>query len=80
MIFASTISTLPSRSAALEHAKNSFFTKAKSITAKALAWRFLLRETVDIVRDRWTSPFLGSAEAVAAEITRWFEYRAYRHY
>ena len=63
--------------AALEHAKSSFFTQAKSITATAVARQFSLRETVDFVRDQHTSPFVGSAETVAAEITRWFEGRAF---
>ncbi len=63
--------------AALEHAKNSFFTQAKSITAMAVARQFSLRETVDFVRDQHTSPFVGSAKTVAAEIIRWFEGRAF---
>jgi FMN-dependent oxidoreductase (nitrilotriacetate monooxygenase family) len=63
--------------AALEHAKSSFFTQAQSITATAVARQFSLRETVDFVRDQHTSPFVGSAETVAAEITRWFEGRAF---
>jgi alkanesulfonate monooxygenase SsuD/methylene tetrahydromethanopterin reductase-like flavin-dependent oxidoreductase (luciferase family) len=62
---------------ALEHAKKSFFTQAKSITATAVSLQFSLRETVDFVRDQFTSPFVGSAETVAAEITRWFEGRAF---
>lgn len=67
----------PFPAAALEHAKSSFFTQAKSITATAVARQFSLRETVDFVRDQHTSPFVGSAETVAAEITRWFEGRAF---
>jgi FMN-dependent oxidoreductase (nitrilotriacetate monooxygenase family) len=67
----------PFPAAALEHAKSSFFTQAKSITATAVARQFSLRETVNFVRDQHTSPFVGSAETVAAEITRWFEGRAF---
>jgi len=63
--------------AVLEHAKNSFFTQAKLITATAVARQFSLRETVDFVRDQHTSPFVGSAETVATEIARWFEGRAF---
>ena len=63
--------------AALEHAKSSFFTQAKSITATAVAQQFSLRETIDFVRDQQTSPFVGSAETVATEIARWFEGRAF---
>jgi FMN-dependent oxidoreductase (nitrilotriacetate monooxygenase family) len=63
--------------AALEHAKSSFFTQAKSITATAVAGQFSLRETIDFVRDQHTSPFVGSAETVATEIARWFEGRAF---
>ena len=62
---------------ALEHAKSSFFTQAKAITATAVARQFSLRETIDFVRDQQTSPFVGSAETVATEIARWFEGRAF---
>ncbi|WP_380780534.1 LLM class flavin-dependent oxidoreductase [Sphingomonas sp. R86520] len=67
----------PFPTAALEHAKTSFFTQAKSITATAIARRFSLRETVEFVRDQHTSPFVGSAETVATEIARWYEGRAF---
>ena len=61
---------------ALEHAKSSFFTQAKSITDIARESGFTLRETVDHSRDQRRSPFVGSAQTVADEIERWFEGRA----
>lgn len=67
----------PFPAAALEHAKSSFFTQAKSITTTAVVHRHSLRETINLVRDQHTSPFVGSAETVAAEIARWFEGRAF---
>ncbi|MEG3177288.1 LLM class flavin-dependent oxidoreductase [Sphingomonas sp. RB3P16] len=60
----------------LEHAKSSFFTQAKHITEQATARGLSLRETVEFQRDQFTSPFVGSAETIADEITRWFEGRA----
>lgn len=62
--------------AALEHAKNSFFTAAKRITDLAVERGFTLRQAVDHARTLRTSPFVGSAETVATEIARWFEGRA----
>jgi alkanesulfonate monooxygenase SsuD/methylene tetrahydromethanopterin reductase-like flavin-dependent oxidoreductase (luciferase family) len=62
--------------AALEHAKNSFFTQAKRITDLAVERGFSLRQVVDHTRTVRTSPFVGSAETVANEIARWFEGRA----
>jgi FMN-dependent oxidoreductase (nitrilotriacetate monooxygenase family) len=63
--------------AALDHAANSFFTQAKRITDLAAARGLSLRETVDAMRDQFTSPFVGSAETVATEIQRWFDARAF---
>jgi FMN-dependent oxidoreductase (nitrilotriacetate monooxygenase family) len=63
--------------AALDHATNSFFTQAKRITDVAVARGLSLRETVDAMRDQFTSPFVGSAETVATEIQRWFDARAF---
>jgi len=62
---------------ALEHAKSSFFTQAKQITETATARGLSLRETVEYLRDQFSSPFVGSAETVANEIERWFEARAF---
>jgi FMN-dependent oxidoreductase (nitrilotriacetate monooxygenase family) len=62
--------------AALDHARNSFFTQASRITELAAARGFTLRETVEYARDQHSSPFVGSAETVAAEIERWFTGRA----
>ena len=62
---------------ALEHAKSSFFTQAKQITEIAVARGLSLRDTVEHLRDQFSSPFVGSAETVADEIERWFEGRAF---
>jgi FMN-dependent oxidoreductase (nitrilotriacetate monooxygenase family) len=62
--------------AALEHARNSFFTQAKKITDAAVANNLTLRQVVDGARLLRSSPFVGSAETVANEIQRWFEGRA----
>ncbi|QGP78354.1 LLM class flavin-dependent oxidoreductase [Sphingobium sp. CAP-1] len=62
--------------AALEAAKNSFYTQAKKITDQAVAEGWTLRQTVERVRAGRGSPFVGSAETVANEIQRWFEGRA----
>jgi FMN-dependent oxidoreductase (nitrilotriacetate monooxygenase family) len=67
----------PFPTAALEHARNSFFTQAKRITDNAAANGLTLREVVESARLRRTSPFVGSAETVATEIQRWFEGRAF---
>lgn len=67
----------PFPAAALEHARNSFFTQAKRITELAAERGWSLRETVNFGRDQFTSPFVGSAQTVADEITRWFEARAF---
>lgn len=61
---------------ALEHAKTSFFTQAKRITDLAVERGLTLRQAVETQRGQRTSPFVGSAETVAAEIARWFEGRA----
>jgi FMN-dependent oxidoreductase (nitrilotriacetate monooxygenase family) len=61
---------------ALEHAKSSFFTQAKRVTDLAAERGLTLRQTVEESRGLRTSPFVGSAETVAAEIARWFEGRA----
>lgn len=61
---------------ALAYAASSFFTQAKHVTELAEAHGLSLRQTVEHVRDQFTSPFVGSAETVAREITRWFEARA----
>ena len=67
----------PFPAAALEHAKNSFFTQAKRVTDLAAARGFTLRQTVEFQRDQKGSPFVGSADTVANEIGRWFEGRAF---
>ena len=61
----------------LEFAKRSFFTNAKKITDQAVAQGWSLRQTVESTRTVRSSPFVGSAETVAAEIARWFEARAF---
>jgi FMN-dependent oxidoreductase (nitrilotriacetate monooxygenase family) len=62
--------------AALEHAKNSFYTQAKKITESATQRGLTLRQTVETITAGKASPFVGSAETVANEIIRWFEGRA----
>ncbi|MDI1295283.1 MAG: LLM class flavin-dependent oxidoreductase, partial [bacterium] len=62
--------------AALEYAKNSFYTQAKKITDLAVAEGLTLRQTVERQRAGRGSPFVGSAQTVADEIERWFEGRA----
>ncbi|WP_298396953.1 LLM class flavin-dependent oxidoreductase [Sphingobium sp.] len=62
--------------AALEAAKNSFYTQAKKITDQAVAEGWTLRQAVERVRAGRGSPFVGSAQSVADEIQRWFEGRA----
>ncbi|MFC3443630.1 LLM class flavin-dependent oxidoreductase [Sphingobium rhizovicinum] len=62
--------------AALEAAKNSFYTQAKKITDQAVAEGWTLRQAVERVRAGRGSPFVGSAQTVADEIQRWFEGRA----
>jgi FMN-dependent oxidoreductase (nitrilotriacetate monooxygenase family) len=61
---------------ALDHAKTSFFTQAKKITDLAVARGLTLRQAVETQRSGRSSPFVGSAATVAAEIERWFEARA----
>lgn len=61
---------------ALEYAKKSFFTQAKKATDMAVERGLTLRETVETTRGQRRSPFVGSAQTVAAEIARWFEGRA----
>lgn len=60
----------------LDHAKTSFFTQAKKITDLAVARGLTLRQAVETQRSGRSSPFVGSAATVAAEIERWFEARA----
>ncbi len=62
--------------AALEFAKNSFYTAAKRITDLAVSRNFTLRQTVEFARASRLSPFVGAPETVANEIIRWFEGRA----
>jgi FMN-dependent oxidoreductase (nitrilotriacetate monooxygenase family) len=62
--------------AALDYARNSFFTQAKGITDLAVAQNLTLRQTVERLSAGKASPFVGSAETVANEIIRWFEGRA----
>lgn len=62
--------------AALEAAKNSFYTQAKKITDQAVAEGWTLRQAVERVRAGRGSPFVGSAQTVADEIQRWFDGRA----
>jgi FMN-dependent oxidoreductase (nitrilotriacetate monooxygenase family) len=66
----------PFPAAALEHARRSFFTQAKQVTDRAVAQGLTLRQVVEQSRSGRGSPFVGSAETVAAEIARWFEGRA----
>lgn len=61
---------------ALEHARNSFYTQAKTITDLAVAEGLTLRQAVERQRAGRGSPFVGSPETVANEIQRWFEGRA----
>lgn len=61
---------------ALEHARNSFYTQAKTITDLAVADGLTLRQAVERQRAGRGSPFVGSPETVANEIERWFEGRA----
>jgi FMN-dependent oxidoreductase (nitrilotriacetate monooxygenase family) len=60
----------------LAYAVSSFFTQAQRITELAEDRGLSLRETVEHARHQFTSPFVGSAQTVAREITRWFEARA----
>lgn len=62
--------------AALEAARNSFYTHAKRITDEAVAQGLTLRQAVEKARAGRGSPFVGSPETVANEIQRWFEGRA----
>ena len=62
--------------AALEFARNSFFTQAQKITDLATARGFTLRQTVEFLTAARRSPFVGTPETVAEEIIRWFEGRA----
>jgi len=66
----------PFPAAALEHARRSFYTQARRITDLAVSEGLSLRETVARTRQGWRSPFVGSAQTVAAEIERWFTARA----
>jgi FMN-dependent oxidoreductase (nitrilotriacetate monooxygenase family) len=61
---------------ALEHARRSFFTQASRITQLAQEKGLTLRQTVEASSLIRKSPFVGTAETVAGEITRWFEGRA----
>ncbi|MEC3949584.1 LLM class flavin-dependent oxidoreductase [Sphingobium sp. HWE2-09] len=61
---------------ALEYAKSSFYTHAKTITDSAVAQGLTLRQAVERARAGRGSPFVGSAETVANEIQRWFDGRA----
>lgn len=63
--------------AALDYAKTSFFTQAKRITDQAVADGLTLRQTVERARMGRGTPFAGTAQTVANEITRWFEGRAF---
>jgi FMN-dependent oxidoreductase (nitrilotriacetate monooxygenase family) len=62
--------------AALEFAKNSFFTRSKRITELAASKGFSLRQTVEFFSGFKPGPFVGSPETVANEMIRWFEGRA----
>jgi FMN-dependent oxidoreductase (nitrilotriacetate monooxygenase family) len=61
---------------ALKHAEKSFYTQAKKVTDLAVEKGLTLRQTVESSRGLRSSPFVGSAATVAAEIERWFEGRA----
>ena len=62
--------------AALEHAKLSFYTQAKTLTDHAVTQGLTLRQVVETTRSGRRNPFVGSAQTVADEIARWFEGRA----
>lgn len=61
---------------ALEHARNSFYTKSKKITEVATERGWSLRQTIESLRAFKPGPFVGTAEAVAEEMIRWFDARA----